>query len=364
MSVPANAGGLSTPSPQQARLAAHEGQFREDLENKHGKAIPISTETFHPADILKQMAPVAYEAALADFVDDRVGSALDRACHDFPTPVASCLQRALHGTHDPVTRILLLRDACQAFINTLMAIVVGECMHRGVKLADLEIIVGKSPTPKKPLMSHLRSDRMADRLAAIRSILSWGNANAAPMKCVQFLPVSVIERLQSVHYVRDEISHSETPSPSEAPGIAAAMREELIDVVLDLDNLTQFELVRFQSLEPGNTAHVEVLYGYGARWMETRGLSTQGVAKYTTLAGRDYLLIHCDGEYFDAAPYLFSRQDAKGDHTEVLVLKGYKEMPSPTLVYDVSGQRTTVALAEGGQYPTTTGLAALFDAAK
>ena len=138
------------------------------------------------------------------------------------------------------------------------------------------------------------------------------------------------------------------------------MREELIDIVLELEDLPQFELLRFHSLDPGNVAHVEVLYGYAGRWMQTRMLSAQGLAKYGTLASRDYLLVHCDGEYFDAAPYLHSQQDITGHHTQTLVLKQCKSQPAPSLHYEVSGQGLAVTLPEGGGNPDMGCLAALF----
>lgn len=310
-------------SPQQARLAACEPEFRASLEEDSGM-ITIAGETFHPADVLGSLAPMAYQAALGEFVQERMDSALRRACDEFPAPVAIPLYRALNSAENDHERLLRYKDTAEGLILVLFAVVLAECRAKGVKLKSLTF-PRPNGAPEVFTPEKLINDRVSYRLAMLDGLLS-GLAGNASLVSIKRISIAAVRRLNDLNDIRHDFVHYGAKTAMEAAQICQEVREQLADAMLAFDWLADTELVIYAGRVTGqpNVAKLEVCNGNGQnRAFTERTLTAKALSDCQSilLPKLDRPLFHWNGEICEAAPFLFTQLTSKGHRRDVWVFK-------------------------------------------
>lgn len=332
-------------SPQQARVAAFEPEFRATLEEEPG-IVSIAGESFHPADILRSLAPLAYQTALGEFVQERLASALARACDEFPAPIAIALYRALYSASNEHERLLHYRDTAEALIIVLLAVVVGECRAKGVKLRGVTF-PNPSGRPEELTARKLLSDSVAHRLAMLDGLLS-GLTGQRSLICIRSIPRDAVQRLSEFKDIRNDFSHYQAMSEPEAAVVCQDLHEQLADAMLAFEWLAETELVIFDRAVTGkpNVAKFEVHNGNSQnKAYKDRDLAPAALGKCLglTAAQLHRPLFHCAGELFEATPYLHSALTTKGHRRHIWLLKRAR---AADIEFEIAGEREVCTVAD------------------
>jgi hypothetical protein len=331
-------------SPQQARIAAFEQKFRASLDEESGM-IQVAGETFHPADVLQSLAPVAYQAALGDFVQERLANALARACDEFPAPIAIAIDRALNCSSNEHERLMHFRDAAEALILVLLAVVVAECRGKGVKLRGLTF---SNPSGNQEALTakKLLTDSVAHRLAMLEGILT-SLAGHGNLVCVSRIAAPAVRQLKGFKCIRNDFSHYQAMAEPEAALVCQDLREQLADAMLAFEWLAETELVVFDRAVTGkpNVARFEVHNGNSQnKPYKERTLAPAALVKCLGLTAEQLHrpLFHWTGDVFEATLYLHSALTTKGHRRHIWLLKRTRGADSE---FEVAGERELCVVA-------------------
>jgi hypothetical protein len=190
-----------------------------------------------PAEALEKCRPDQYQIALTEFARREGEAALENACDTFPAPVAIALYRALNSASNEHERLMHFRDAAEALILVLLAVVVGECRAKGVKFKGMTF-PSPSGRPEELTAKKLLTDSVAHRLAMLDGILS-GLAGRTDLLCVQRIPTEAVRRLGEFKDIRNDFSHYQAMSEPEAALVCQDLREQLADALLAFEWLSR-----------------------------------------------------------------------------------------------------------------------------
>jgi hypothetical protein len=292
-----------------------------------------------PYEGLKKWEPTKYDDAFNDYVRREGGAALESACESFPAPIAIALYRSLNSARNEHERLLHFRDAAEAMILVLLAIVTGECRLRGLKLTGVTFPNGKG-NQEVLTAAKFVTDSVARRLGILDGIASWAATQPA-LVCSGKLPIDSIRRLNDLKDIRNDFSHLQAMSEPEAELTCRDMKEQLADAVLAFSWLGEAQLTTYVEPETGNPgmARFELLRGHSQSIaIKGKGVSPATMTKCLGII-KDHLprpFFYMDGEILEATPFLHTL--LKGHRRHVLMMK--KRLPdSSDILYEVAGER-------------------------
>src|SRR5262249_13829723 len=148
--------------------------------------VPLS-----PAEVLEKCRPEEYKRALTEYARREGDAALENACDTFPAPVAIALYRALRRADSEHERLLHFRDTAEALILVLLAVVIGECRAKAVKLRGRKF-PGPNGNSEDFSAKKLLTFSVAHRLAMLDGLLS-SLANEPGVVCAQKIPPDAVK---------------------------------------------------------------------------------------------------------------------------------------------------------------------------
>ena len=299
-----------------------------------------------PAEALEKCRPDQYQLALTEYARREGDAALDTACDTFPAPIAVALYRALNSAANEHERLLHYRDAAEATILILLAVVAGECRAKGVKLKGVRF-PNPSGQSEELTARKLLTDSVAHRLAMLDGLLT-GLAAQPYLACVQNLPLDAVRRLSEFKDIRNDFSHYQAMAEPEAALVCQDLREQLADVMLAFEWLADTEVVIFDRAMSGkpNVARFEVHNGNSQnKPYKERTVAPAALGKCLGLTSEQLPrpLFHCAGEVFDATPYLHSALAAKGHRRHIWLLKRAR---GGKIEYEIIGEREVCDIAD------------------
>jgi hypothetical protein len=351
-----------TPDPLEWRRKFLERRYREVYLPEMHNQFEVDGVPLSPAEALEKCRPDQYQIALTEYARREGEAALENACERFPFPVAIALNRGLNSAPNEHQRLLHFRDTAELLILVLLAVVVGECRAKGIKLKGVKYPDPSSGKPLDLTAAKLLNGSVAHRLTMLDGILQAlaGNPN---LVCVERIPLDAVRRLGQFKVIRNEFSHYEAMAEHEAALVCQDLREQLADAMIAFEWLADTELAIFDNAVKGkrNTGRFELHCGH-AQGMprKERPLSEPALVKCQgIIAGQfDRPLFHFAGEVFEATPFLHSELHPKGHRRHIWVLKRY--FPNTgEFEFEIVGEREPARVVTDS--PTTVELKTLDD---
>jgi hypothetical protein len=334
-------------SPLDWRKQFLERRFHDFLAAEQDE-FQVAGVALSPAEALQKCKPDKYEVALTEYAQREGEEALENACGAYPAPIAIPLFRALNSADNEHERLLHFRDTAEALIVVLLSLVVSECRSKGVKLTRLTYPnpggVQESFTGRK-----LITDSVAHRLAMLEGLLN-GLSSHANLVCVQQIPVDAVRRLSELNGIRNDFSHYEAMTETEAAKVCQDVREQLADAVLAFELLADVELVTFVGAVTGKpgVARFELHTGSTQnKNLKERTLPSACLAKCLGITA-DQLsrpLFHCEGELMEATPYLHTEVNARGNRRNIWMFKR-RFAQVTTIEFQIVGEREIKQIVE------------------
>jgi hypothetical protein len=286
----------------------------------------IAGENFHPADILEKLAEETYRMARSDSDQRFLEEAEENATSSYPAPIALAFNSFLHGATSALARLGFMRDTWEAVVNVCYAVVLSECVHNNISLRDVIMRDGPNNNPRAMAKRDLRSDSIAVRLGCIEGTLVYMQHAGLNAHAATIVPIELIGEMRRLNDVRNGFSHEQTKSEQQAKKIIEDCKDDLLEVLADLNGLTEIDLFRFHGIatDQPNTLKVEMLNGCSARRITSLSLNTTDIATCTSIASPgdfDPVFVSCRGSIYPACPYLYCQHDETGHQTRVLMLK-------------------------------------------
>jgi hypothetical protein len=298
------------PSPLDWRKQFLERKYREVYLPEMHDPFEVDGIPLSPAEALQKCRPDQYQSALTEYARHEGEAALESACESFPAPIALALYRALYAADSEHERLLHYRDTAEALILVLLAITIGECRGKGVKLSGLQF-PGPNGNLEDFTAKKLVNESVAHRLAMLEGLLS-GLAGNAALACPRRFSQDAVKRLSELNDIRNDFSHYQTKAEPAARLICQDMREQLADAMLAFEWLSETRLVTFAGAVTGkpNVARLEVQAGNGQNRPKpefTLAASAMQKCQSIVTDQLDRPMFHWDGQLFEATPFLHTK---------------------------------------------------------
>jgi hypothetical protein len=350
------------PDPWAWRKTFLERRYREVYLPEMHDPFEVDGIPLQPAEALEKCRPDQYQIALTEYARREGEDALENACSAFPAPIAIPVYRALNSAENEHQRLLFFRDAAEALIVTLLAVILGECRAKSIKLIGVTF---PNPRGERENLSakKLLADSVAHRLAMLDGLLAGLSGNPT-LVCATRIPLDAVRRLTDLNDIRNDFSHYETMTELEAAKVCQEMREQIADALLAFEWLAETELVTFAGTVTGRP---------GVAKFEVHSCSTQNKnLKERTLQKAeldkclgivaDHLsrpLFHCNGEVYEATPYFHTELNPKGHRRHVWLFKRRIWHSSET-EFQVVGEREVTKVIDSVAMVESTVLDGLF----
>lgn len=281
-----------------------------------------------PSEVLFQMSPDTYEAAFADFQQEREDELKNKVFEDFPSPIAHYFYRFENGYENDLQRLHLLRDTWESIVDVIHAITVAECRHRGVALAN----------PVR--FSDLLSDSVAQRLLNIERLMQQAADAGTPLKISQIVPGATLQKMRELNQSRNGFSHSAAQSEAQARTWIGECYGDVIDVLDDIKRLAEIDVYRYLGQVDGLTLRCEHFYGHGfTRTIKPVTLNAAQVAASQRFFQQGQMLVACEGDLFGLRPLVLFKEDAAGHVTKLcLFRRTHGDAPNRKVEYEIVGE--------------------------
>jgi hypothetical protein len=346
------------PDPLEWRKRHLEERFHDELTAEK----VFETTGVTPAEGLKKWEPSKYDEAFTDYARTEGNAALERAWESFPAPIAIPLFRALNSAENEHERLLHFRDAAEGLVVVLLSLVLSESRAKGFKLTGLTY-PNPSGVQEAFTARKLVTDSVAHRLAMLEGLLT-GLASNRILACVRRIPIDAVRRLSELNGIRNDFSHYEAMTELEAAKVCQDVREQLVDAALAFEWLAEVELVTFAGAVTGKpgTAKLELHNGSTHnKNLKERSLHSAALLKClgTSAEHLSRPFFHCDGELFDATPYLHTDVNARGNRRHIWIFKR-RFAQITTLEFQIVGEREIKQVVESATTVEVAVLDALF----
>jgi hypothetical protein len=302
--------------------------YRTWCEETYGE-VALGDETFHPADILDQLAPDAARRARIDALDQAYDDIEQGACERFPSIVAVPFQRFLEGPRAGITRLHQLRDTWESLIRLLAALALAEASTLAAG-GCLRIRESAAQALRECKRRDLYSDKLAIRIGLIEAVLRWANEAPVSLTIAQVVPIEVLDEIRRMNSIRNGFSHEATKSDKQARELIEEAYPTVRDLFLDLRDLQEVNLFRIKSINPtGPVAEIERLFGHSQNQRiadfpldaETLAI-VLGAGK---VGGLDRVLAGLDRRVIDLSPFIYASDDVSGHRTRLLEFKSKRD---------------------------------------
>lgn len=301
-------------------------QYNEWLDEQSG-ALDILGFQPQPSFVLFSLSPATYQAAFADFQQQRQEELKQAIFDEFPSPIAHYFYRFENGYENDLQRLHLLRDTWEAIVDVLHAAVVAECRFRRISLAD-------------PIaFSHVLSDSVAQRLLNIERIIDHANSQNIALGMSQIVSIPILQVMRELNQTRNGFSHSAAQSESQARTWIGECYEDVVDVLDDLRGMADIEIFRYIGQVDGSILRCEVFRGHGfTRTIHNITLTADQVRDSQRYFQQGQILISCKGCVFSLRPLIFYREDASGHMTKLCMFRRtHGDVSNRRIEYEVVG---------------------------
>lgn len=281
-----------------------------------------------PSEVLFQMSPDTYEAAFADFQQEREQEIKRRVFQEFPTPIAYYFYRFDTGYENDLQRLHFLRDTWESIVDVIHAITVAECRHRHVAVGP--------PTR----FSDLLSDSVAQRLINIEQLMEQAANAGTPLNISRSVPISTLRTMKDLNQSRNGFSHSAAQSDVQARTWIGECYGDVIDVLDDIQGLADVYVYRYVGQIDGQTLRCESFCGHGfTRTIKSVALSTSQVSAAQRFFQQGQMIVACEGDLFGLRPLVHFREDTGGHSTKIcLFRRTHGDAPNRKVEYEVVGE--------------------------
>lgn len=303
--------------------------FRNELLDDVGEVV-IGQSRFHPADVLHRMKPEEHDQARAESKFKRYDVLTEIVSESFPSPIARPFDSFVNGPREPLRRLFNMKDTWEGIIAVINCMVLAECAGKSVDLAGVLIRADDSSTPRLIQRRELLDWRIATRLGVVEGILIYAEHENIELASASVVPVGIISEMRRLNRIRNEFSHSQTRSDRQANQIIDECRQDLLDVLGDLEELTSVEMFRIDQICPNGNGKLEVenLAGYaGARRIREIAATPDQITQYLSappVQNFDRVLIKIGPEIYDASPFFYCSDDVSGHRTRLLFFRQHK----------------------------------------
>lgn len=281
-----------------------------------------------PSEVLFQMSPDTYEAAFADFQQEREDELKKKVFDDFPSPIAHYFYRFDNGYENDLQRLHLLRDTWESIVDVIHAVAVAECRHKGVALVE------------PVTFADLLSNSVAQRLLNIERLMQQAADVETPLKISQVVPVATLQKMRELNQSRNGFSHSAAQSEAQARTWIGECYSDVIDVLDDIKAFAEINVYRYLGQVDGLTLRCEHFSGHGfTRTIKPVTLSTAQVAASQHFFQQGQMLVACEGEVFGLRPLVLFKEDAGGHVTKLcLFRRTHGDAPDRKVEYEIVGE--------------------------
>lgn len=281
-----------------------------------------------PSFVLFSLSQDTYQAAFADFQQQRQEELKQAIFDEFPSPIAHYFYRFENGYENDLQRLHFLRDTWEAIIDVLHAATVAECRFRCISLAD-------------PIaFSHILSDSVAQRLLNVERIINRSSSQNIALGISQMVSLSTLQTMRDLNQTRNAFSHSAAQSESQARMWIGECYEEVIGVLDDLQDMKNIEIFRYMGQIDSRTLRCEVFRGHSfTRTIHNIPLTADQVRDSQRFFQQGQMLIFCSGCLFSLLPLIHNREDASGHTTKLCMFRKTRgDATNRRIEYEVVGE--------------------------
>jgi hypothetical protein len=322
-----------------------DAQFTES--NSGG--LSILGKALRPSEVLHRLGYDVYESAFQQFKQSREESLIDLVTEQFPIIIAHPFSRFLEASENEIQRLQFLRDTWEGLINFVHAVIVGEA--RNAKLQML--------APAR--CSNILSDRLADRISTIESVLLIARKAQVILEASKIIDPATIAVIRVLNQARNAFSHTGAPSEGQAKQYIAECIDEVFDVLEAFTCLKDVRLLRYDRLDGTQLRHERFDGHSRTRRFSSVHIPPALAAASVTLLTREETLVLAGGKLLSVKPLLHLIPHPGGHFTQVTFFKKAKGAPPDRkLVFEIVGESVEVEEARQPFQPIVNDIRALF----
>ncbi|MCF5144399.1 hypothetical protein GIW41_15650 [Pseudomonas sp. PA-6-1D] len=312
------------------RREKDEQRYRRWCEESFGM-VEVGPEIIHPAEVLDACRADAARRGRDEVRASWRADVEDKVCERFPAPIAVPFNSFLHGSLDPLKRMLHMKDAWEGLIHLLAALTLAECASAGAAFGGFHVRNSEANTPKICSKGDLKTNSLALRIGLIEGALDRAQTLGLPLSMASIISRGLIQEIRRLNAVRNEFSHEAVKSDKQAEEIISDAYPLLREILVDLADLEQVELFRLRTIKLGSPpqAEAERLQGYaqGRRVKELPlDASSSLIAISATPIGTyDRVLASLGGGLVDLSPFFYAFEDVTGRRTHIGFFKFNKD---------------------------------------
>lgn len=323
--------GFVDPTPEEEAF----DQFLDDQSSLINGVLDVAGMSFRASYILRSLDPEAYKEALLLYQNDQSERILQNAIDSFVSPIAYYLYMFEHGWDNAHQRLLFLRDAWEATIRIIHALVISEA-----RLCRLDL----SQAGFK--FSDLLSDKINTLIYNIEKILLSAEAQGHELAVAKLLGVGFSEQLRNLNRLRNDFSHAQAKSELQIATTIDESLGEMVSMLACIDAMRDVVLMRCRALE-GAMLRREVFMGPGlTRRVNSVEISRDNIVRsYQSelpYFSPGHILAHMQDTFVCLAPFVHYWMSDNGHTTKIGLLKQSKSDGERLLVFELIGDGTGV----------------------
>ncbi|MBI4393797.1 MAG: hypothetical protein HY556_08405 [Euryarchaeota archaeon] len=304
--------------------------YNDWLDESYSDAGPeLNIQGFQPraSHVLFTMSQDTYQAAFADFLQERDEQLKETISYEFPSPIAYYFYRFENGYENELQRLHLLRDTWEATVDILHALVISECRFRKLGLHE-------------PLaFSDLLTESVAQRLLNIERIVSHAQAEGVALDVVKIFSPTMLGTMRALNQSRNAFSHSAAQSELQAQTWIGECYSDVIEVLGALKGLATVEILRYLSQPNALTLRCEVFKGHGStRTIRDVPMTADQARESQHYFQQGQMLVLTTGPVLSLRPMVHYCQDEAGQSTKLCLFRKTRgDPPDRRIEYEVVG---------------------------
>lgn len=311
--------------------------------------VEIAGAVFLPSDILATMDEIAYIEALQRFQEEEEQRFRVSIIEEYPTPIAYHFYHATNQRALPDSRFQSLRDTWESLLSLLFAIVLGEYRRQHL---PLPIGKGQDEASVDKRFHALVSSNVSQKLDVVSKLVRLAVENNYDCSFRRFLSQDIIERMRNLHKVRNGYSHTARQSTNQVQDLLAHVAE-VIDILRQLDSLTELSILRYIRGTERLTKHIAQIYK--GRYLDTRDvelvLDAHQLQNVADIMRQETIIIRDGSLYYEASPWIHFILADEGHSTRLCI---YKECEPEAHIYEVIGQSRNISHRDLGYHDIDT----------
>jgi len=312
-------------------------EFNEWIDSQHREEngpLSILGTTIRPSEALYLLARDTYEAAYSDFLADKQNQICESVFSDYPTLIAYYFYRFEHGYEDETQRLHFLRSTWEAVINLIHALIVSEARCRTLDLSG-----------SKLKLSNLLTDRLAQRLQNVQSILSFAKEDGTPLDTANIIPEDTIKKMATLNQTRNAFLHTAAQSVDQAKQYISETYEDVLNILEDLSGLKEVYLVRYRNQE-GLKLRYESFDGHAmTRTITEKEITQNQFNTANRFFNQEQILAFYDETILSLKPFLHFQISASGHETRLCIFKKTSgNPPNRNITFEIIGESREILL--------------------